>query len=82
MYNKALVRPRVHARAETQLNAARRARTDFTATQPTGPGQLVARWVPTPNGRLEMRWERRFAPPRLTARTRGAAAPLYHDTCN
>ncbi len=82
MYNKAQLRPCVYARTETQLNGARRARTDFTATPPTGPGQLVARWVPSANGRLEMRWEPRFAPPNLITRTRGAAAARYLNTCN
>jgi hypothetical protein len=82
MHNKAHVRPCAHARTETQLNGTRRARTDFTPTRLTGPGQLVARWVPSANGGLEMRWERRFAPPRLITRTPGAAAPRYLDTCN
>jgi hypothetical protein len=82
MHNKAHVRPCVHARTETQLNGTRRTRTDFTATRPTGPGQLVARWVPSANGRLQMRWERRFAPPILITRTRGVAAGRDLDTCN
>jgi hypothetical protein len=83
MHNKAHVRLRAQARAETQLTGAHRARTDFAATRPTGPGQLVARWVPSPNGRLEMQWERRFAPStRTRARTRGEAAARRLDRFN
>jgi hypothetical protein len=82
MHDKAPVRPRAQARAETQLTGAHRARTGFEATQPTGPGQLVARWVPSPTGRQEMRWERRFAPPTLITRTRGEAAARRLDRCN
>ena len=63
MHNKAHVRPHAQVPAETQLTGARRARTGVAATRPTGPGQLVARWVLSANGRLEMRWERRFAAP-------------------
>jgi hypothetical protein len=82
VHNKAHVRLRAKARAETQLTAAHRARTGFTTTRPTGPGQLGARWVSSPNGRLEMRWERRFAPPGVITRTRGEAAARHLDTCN
>jgi hypothetical protein len=79
--SKAHVRLRAQARAETQLTA-HGARTGFTTTRPTGPGQLVVRWVLSPNGRLEMRWERRFAPPSLITRIRGEAAARHLDTCN
>jgi hypothetical protein len=82
MHNKAHVRLCVHARMETQLNGTRRARTDFTPTRPTRLGQLVARWIPAANGRLEMRWEPRFAPPSPVSRTRGAAASRHLDTCS
>jgi hypothetical protein len=82
MHNTAHVRLRAHARADTQLPGAHRARCGFTTTRPTGPGRLVARWVLSPNGRLEMRWERRFAPPTLITRTRGEAAAWHLDTCN
>jgi hypothetical protein len=84
MHSKAHVRVRAQARADTQLTGAHRARTGFTTTRPTGPGQLVARWVQSPNGRLEMRWERRLAPPALITRTRtrGEAAARHLDTCN
>jgi hypothetical protein len=82
MQNTAHVRLRAHARAETQLTAAHRARTGFATTRPTGAGQPVARWVRSPNGRLEMRWERRFAAPSVITRTRGAAAARHPDTCN
>jgi hypothetical protein len=40
MHNKAHVRPCVHARTGTQLTGTRRARTNFTATRPTGLGRL------------------------------------------
>jgi hypothetical protein len=82
VYNKAHVRLRAQARAETQLTGAHRARTGFTTTRPTGAGQLVARWVRSPNGRLEMRWERRFATPSVITRTRGEAAARHLDACN
>jgi hypothetical protein len=82
MHNKAHVGLRAQARAEKQWTGAHRARTGFTTTRPTGPGQLVARWVPSPNGRLEMRWERRFAPSTLINRTRGEAAARHLDTGN
>jgi hypothetical protein len=82
MHNKAHVRLRAQARAETQLTGAHRARTGFTTTRPTGPGRLVVRWVLSPNGRLEMRWERRLAPSALITRTRGEAAARYLDTRN
>jgi hypothetical protein len=86
MHGKAHVRLRAQARADIQLTGAHRARTGFTTTRPTGPGQLVVRWVQSPNGRLEMRWERRLAPPtRITptrTRTRGEAAARHLDTCN
>lgn len=82
MHNKAHVRLRAQARAETQLTGAHRARTGFTTPRPTGPGRLVARWVPSPNGRPEMRWERRFAPSILIPRTRGEAAARRLDRCN
>jgi hypothetical protein len=82
MHDKAHVRLRAQARAETQLTGADRARTGFAATRPTGPGQLVARWVPSPNGRPQMRWERRFAPPTLITRTRDEAAARRLDRGN
>jgi hypothetical protein len=82
MHNKAHCRPRVQVPAETQLTGARRARTGGAATRPTGPGRLVARWAPSANGRREMRWERRFAAPTLTTRTRGEAAARRLDRGN
>jgi hypothetical protein len=82
MHHKAHVRPRAQAWAETQLTGADRARTGFAATQTTGPGQLVERWVPSPNGRQEMQWERRFVPPTLITSTRGEAAARRLDRCN
>lgn len=82
MHDKAHVRPRTRVRAETQLTGARRARTGVAATRPTGPRQLVARWVPSANGRLEMRWERRFAAPTVITRTRGEAAARGLDRGN
>jgi hypothetical protein len=82
MHNTAHVRLRAQARAETQLTGAPRARTGFTTTRPTGPGQLAARWVPSSNGRLEMRWEPQLAPPTLITRTRGEAAARRLDRCN
>jgi hypothetical protein len=75
------VRLRAQARAETQLTA-HHARTGFTTTRPTGPGQLVVRWVSSPNGRVELRWVRRFAPPSLITRTRREGAARHLDTCN
>jgi hypothetical protein len=74
MHNKAHVRLRSQALAETQLTGARRTRTGVVTTRPSSPGQIVARWVPSADGRIEMRWEPRFAPPTLIARTRGEAA--------
>jgi hypothetical protein len=74
MQNKAHVRLRAQVPAETELTGARRARTGVAATRPTRPGQLVARWVPSANGRLEMRWEPRFVPPTPITGTRGEAA--------
>jgi hypothetical protein len=82
MHNKAHVRLRAQVPAETQLTGARRARTGVAATRPTGPGQLVARWVLSANGRLETRWERRFAAPTLTTCTRGEAAARRPDHRN
>jgi hypothetical protein len=82
MHSKAHVRLRAQARADTQLTGAHRARTGFTTTRPIGQGQLVARWVQSPNGRLELRWARRFAPPSLITRTRGEAAARHLDTRN
>ena len=84
MHDKAHVRLRTQARAETQLTGTHRAQTGFAASRATGPAQLVARWVPSPNGRPEMRWEWRFAPPTLIARTRtrGEAAARRLDRCN
>ena len=82
MHNKAHVRLRARARAETQLTAADRARIGFTTTRSTGAGQLGARWVSSANGRLEMRWERRFAPPSVITHTCGEAAARHLDTCN
>jgi hypothetical protein len=82
VHSKAHVRLRAQARAETQLTGAHRARTGFTTTRATGPGQLVARWVLSPSGRVEMRWGRRFAPPSLITRTRREAAARHLGTCN
>jgi hypothetical protein len=82
VYRKAHVRLRAPARAETQLTAARRARTGFTTTRPTGAGQLVARWISSPDGQLEMRWERWFATPSVITRARGEAAARHLDMCN
>ena len=82
MHSKAHVRLRAQARAETHLTGAPRARTGFTTTRPTGPGELVARWVSSPNGRVEMRWVQRFAAPSRMTRTRREAAARHLDTCN
>jgi hypothetical protein len=81
VYSKAHVRLRAQAQAETQLTGAHRARTGFTTTWPTDAGQLVARWVSSPNGRLEMP-ERRFAAPSVITRTRGEAGARNLETCN
>jgi hypothetical protein len=80
MHNEAHVRLRAQAPAATELTDARRARTGVAATRLTGPGQLVARWVPSANGCLEMRWVRRFAPPTLITHTRGEAAARRLDS--
>jgi hypothetical protein len=74
MRSKALVRSRARVRTESEVNGARRARTSGAVIRPTGSGQLVARWVPAVDGRLQMRWERRYAPPILISRCRGKDA--------
>ena len=74
MRSKALVRSHARVRTDSQVNGARRARTGVPVTRPAGSGQLVARWVPAADGRVQMRWEWRYAPPTLVSRGRGEAA--------
>jgi hypothetical protein len=81
VHHKAHVRLRVSASGDTIDRRGSRADRLYD-DRPTGPGWLVARWVLPQNGRLEMRWERRFAPRSLITRTRGEAAARHLDRCN
>lgn len=75
MRSKAPVPVCARAPTDSQVNGARRrARTSVLATRPSATGELAARWVPAANGRLEMRWEWRAAPPIRIARSRGEDA--------
>jgi hypothetical protein len=75
MQNKAHVRARLRAQAPTHTtNPAPGVRGNELSPRAPRSNQLIARWVPSANGGLEMRWEPRFERGTLVTLSGGARA--------